>query len=270
VGAEGLLLLKHQAHMKDIGLKFTKFGADADIRILLKIDMQKLVGRYCTLTGEELLKQKLRAAIVDAECGMRRSQYVRAIYEKVAEEACQETYKMSRHERANVVCQETYNMSKYEREDVLCQETHKMSRSERNRQQTHEKLERDVAINKQHSDSAAEKRRLYGDSAELTAEECDAVRGYVVQNASLQRSSQLQALQVYTTAEVEDTTEKMEGAYANAYAFMERHGHGYVYKACPYNKTPFTNEGNRNTKKTMKQPLGASGVFKFEKEVISR
>jgi hypothetical protein len=218
--------------------------------------------QYIMLTGEMLLKVKLRAAIVDAECGMRRSQYYEA--------ACQETHKMSTYERRNVLCQETHKMSKYERENVLCQEKHDMSRLERNRQQAHEKLERDMAINKQHSDSAAEKRRLYGDDAELTSEECDAVRGYVVLSAALQRSSQLQALQVYTTAEVEDTTEKMEGAYAKAYAFMERHGHGYVYKACPYNKVPFTKEGNKNTKKKMKHPLGATGVFQFEKEVASR
>jgi hypothetical protein len=330
VGAAGLLRLKHQAHTKDIGLKFTKFGADADMRILLKTDMQELLGQYCTLTGEELLKAKLRAAIVDAECGISRQQY----YTQRAEEVCQETHKMSRSQRANVVCQETYNMSKYERvdmlcqeknnmsrherdnmlcqeknnmsrqerddmlcqeknnmskserndmlcqeknnmsrqerDDMLCQEKYNMSKSERKSQQIHEKLVHNLAINKQHSDSAAEKRRLHGDNAELTAEETDAVRGYVVLTAALQKSSQLLELQVYTAAEVKDTTEKMEDAYTNAYPFMEKHGRGYVYKACLYNKVPFTKEGNKNTKKKMKHPLGATGVFKFEKEVASR
>jgi hypothetical protein len=278
VGAAGLLLLKHQAHKNDIGLKYAKFGADAEMRILLNTDMQKLMHQYCTLTAEMLAKPKLRAAIVAAECGMSVSQQANVV--------CQEKWGMSRHERHGVVCQEKWGMSSHERTDVLCQVKHKMSawehqstlcqekynmsKSERKTQQIHEKLERNVAINKQHKDSAAEKRRLYGDNAELTAEESDAVRGYVVLTAALQRSSQLQALQVYTAAEVKDTTEKMEGAYANAYAFMERHGHGYVYKACPYNKNPFTNEGNRNTKKKMKHPLGATGVFKFAKEVATR
>ena len=58
------------------------------MRILLKTDMQELLGQYCTLTGEELLKAKLRAAIVDAECGISRQQY----YMQRAEEVCQETY----------------------------------------------------------------------------------------------------------------------------------------------------------------------------------
>jgi hypothetical protein len=39
VAAAGLPLLKHQAHMNDIGLKFIKFGADAETRILLNTDM---------------------------------------------------------------------------------------------------------------------------------------------------------------------------------------------------------------------------------------